>query len=90
MAGEDRADDEIIIEVTSWGGALAVAAIDARSLIEVRFQAPADADSAAIERLARAKLAFVQGKRQAGAQGKPQAGPASRAAVGLEGRGRFI
>lgn len=57
------ADDEILLELTPVGHFLRVAAFDPKSLTEVTFQAPLNADRAALAALARQKLAFVKGRR---------------------------
>lgn len=54
--------DEIIIETVTLGGSQRVTAIDPASLVEVVFQAPLTADLAAIQRLARQKLAYRLGR----------------------------
>lgn len=59
--------DEILLEITIMGGSQRVAALDPRSLIEVVFQAPLQADRRSIELLARQKLAFRQARERAAA-----------------------
>ena len=56
----------IIIEMTKVGSSLKVTAVDEESGIEVSFVAPATASQAAINRLAKAKLAYVLKKKNGG------------------------
>lgn len=55
-------DADIIIETLRIGGAMEVRAIAGDGL-EICFQAPSNASEIDVERLARAKLAFVRSKR---------------------------
>jgi hypothetical protein len=72
-------DDEILIELNRIGGAMEVRAVSAFDGLEVAFTAPASATNPDIERLARAKLAYV--RRKATAKGKPD--PDERGGGGL-------
>jgi len=71
-------EDEIIIEVRVQGASQRVSAIDARTLVEVVFQAPLAADRASLERLARQKLAWRQGRTRDPASGDRPARAAPR------------
>lgn len=53
-------NDSIILEFRPIGSALAVAAIDEKTGLEVRFSAPARTPRSALEQLARRKLNYVQ------------------------------
>jgi uncharacterized membrane protein YadS len=64
VMGSAEAGDEILLEVTPIGKILRVAALDPKTLAEVTFQAPIAADQAALETLARQKLAFVERRKQ--------------------------
>ncbi|MEQ1610536.1 MAG: hypothetical protein ABL956_16455 [Hyphomonadaceae bacterium] len=55
-------DSEILIEMNRIGGAMEVRAVSAGDGLEVVFTAPANAAQGDIQRLARAKLAYVRGK----------------------------
>jgi hypothetical protein len=72
-------DQEILIETHRFGAALEVRAV-ATDGLEVSFQAPAQASPADIEALARAKLAFVRRRAEAGA---PAAASAASGRRGL-------
>ena len=50
--------DDIIVETILLGGVQRVTALDPATLIEIVFQAPANADRSAILQLARQKLAW--------------------------------
>lgn len=59
--------DEIIIEIAVVGRAQRVTAMHPPSLVEVVFQAPLSAGRAALEQLARQKLAYrLAGRAKAG------------------------
>ena len=60
MSGEP--DGEILLEMNRMRGAMEVRAVSASDGLEVMFMAPANAAQSDIERLARAKLAYVRGK----------------------------
>ena len=72
-------DDEILIELNRIGGAMEVRAVSALDGLEVAFTAPASTASADIERLARAKLAYVRRKAKA----TPKPSPDERGGGGL-------
>ena len=72
-------DHEILLEMNRIGGAMEVRAVSTSDGLEVVFTAPANAAQADIERLARAKLAYVR-SRSAGGQGGP----------GNDGRGGIV
>ena len=55
-------DSEILLEMNRVRGAMEVRAVSAGDGLEVVFVAPANAAQSDIERLARAKLAYVRGK----------------------------
>jgi hypothetical protein len=55
-------DDEILLELNRIGGAIEVRAVSAGDGLEVSFTAPANAARVDIERLARAKLAYVRSR----------------------------
>ncbi len=59
-------DAEILIEMNRIGGAMEVRAISTTDDLEVVFTAPANAAKSDIERLARAKLAYVRRKSHGG------------------------
>jgi hypothetical protein len=59
----DDPDSEIILEIHVVGAAQQVRAISGSDGLEVSFPAPASALRTDIERLARAKLAFVRKSR---------------------------
>lgn len=59
-------DAEILIEMNRMRGAMEVRAVSAGDGLEVVFMAPANAAQSDIQRLARAKLAYVRGKMQGG------------------------
>ena len=64
-------DSEILLEMNRVRGAMDVRAVSASDGLEVVFMAPVSAAQSDIERLARAKLAYVRGKaREAGKTGK--------------------
>ena len=65
--------DEIIIEIAVIGTAQRVTAMHPASLVEVVFQAPVNADRAAIMQLARQKLAYRLA-RQSALPSKPDRG----------------
>lgn len=67
----DDPDSEILLEIGRFGGALEVRAISAGDGLEVTFAAPASTAQADLERLARAKLAYVRTKRGGGSDGTP-------------------
>ena len=72
----DDPDSEILLEINRIGGALEVRAISAGDGLEVSFAAPVTAPKQDLERLARAKLAYVRSKRSGGGQGAdPDDGP---------------
>ena len=52
-------DGELLLELTPVGNLLRVAAVDTKTLVEVTFQAPLNADRTMLAALARQKLAFV-------------------------------
>jgi hypothetical protein len=62
MSGED----EILIEMNRIGGAMEVRAIATGDGLEVVFTAPASAAKSDVERVARAKLAYVRRKAAGG------------------------
>lgn len=69
MAGDP--DSEILLEMNRVRGAMEVRAVSASDGLEVVFVAPTNAAQSDIERLARAKLAYVRGKaREAGEPSK--------------------
>ena len=55
-------DNEIYLELNRIGGAIEVRAVSAGDGLEVSFTAPANAAKTDIERLARAKLAYVRAR----------------------------
>lgn len=57
-------DAEILIEMNRIGNAMEVRAISAGDGLEVSFTAPANTAQSDIDRLARAKLAYVRRKAQ--------------------------
>lgn len=57
----------IILELTTLGASQKVTAVDEDTGVEVSFVAPASAARADLERLARAKLAYVLKKKEGGA-----------------------
>jgi len=59
-------DAEILIEMNRMRGAMEVRAVSAGDGLEVVFMAPANAAQGDIQRLARAKLAYVRQKTQGG------------------------
>jgi hypothetical protein len=61
-------DGEILIEMNRIGGSLEVRAISTSDDLEVVFTAPASAAKSDIEKLARAKLAYVRRKGQGGSE----------------------
>jgi len=58
-------DHDLLLEMTRVGNLLRVAAVDAKTLVEVTFQAPLNADRTMLTALARQKLAFVAKRGQA-------------------------
>lgn len=58
----DDTDNEILLEMNRIGGAMEVRAISATDGLEIVFTAPASAAKSDIEKLARAKLAYVRRK----------------------------
>ena len=58
-----KAPDSIILEVTTIGSSQKVTAIDEATGTEVSFIAPVSAARMDIERLARAKLAYVMQRK---------------------------
>jgi hypothetical protein len=71
----DDLDNEILLELNRIGGAIEVRAVSAGDGLEVMFTAPASAPKGDIERLARAKLAYVRSKDKDGGQGGPGSPP---------------
>lgn len=69
-------DGEILIEMNRIGGALEVRAISTSDDLEIVFTAPANAARSDIEKLARAKLAYV--RRKSGGAGDAPASKADR------------
>ncbi len=67
----DDPDHEILLELNRIGGAIEVRAVSASDGLEVVFTAPASAAKSDIERLARAKLAYVRSKDKDGGRGGP-------------------
>lgn len=67
-------DAEILIEMNRMRGVMEVRAVSAGDGLEVVFMAPANAAQSDIQRLARAKLAYVrrrsQGQEPEGGDGK--------------------
>jgi ribosomal protein L19 len=63
----DDPDSEILLEFNRIGGTMEVRAVSAGDGLEVAFTAPSSAAQADIERLARAKLAYVRSR--SGGQG---------------------
>lgn len=55
-------DSEILLEMNRIGGAMEVRAVSVGDGLEVVFTAPANAAQSDIQRVARAKLAYVRGK----------------------------
>jgi hypothetical protein len=82
MAGDP--DQEILLEIAKVGGAQQVRAVSGGDGLEVAFTAPASALKSEIERLARAKLAYV--RRMRGGQGPGAGGPGQ----GKAGRGGIV
>jgi hypothetical protein len=66
----DDPDSEILLELNRFGGAIEVRVVSAGDGLEVSFTAPANAAQVDIERLARAKLAYVR-SRGSGPGGQP-------------------
>ena len=64
-------DGEILIEMNRIGGAMEVRAISTADDLEVVFSCPANAAKSDIEKLARAKLAYVRRKKS----GDPSVAP---------------
>ncbi len=62
MAGDP--DSEILLEMNRIGGAMEVRAVSTADGLEVVFTAPSNAAHGDIERVARAKLAYVRAKAQ--------------------------
>ena len=65
----DNPDQEILIEIHRIGGAVEVRAVSTSDGLEVVFTAPASASQHDIDRLARAKLAYVRSRSGTGGQG---------------------
>ena len=64
-------DSEILIEMNRMRGVMEVRAVSAGDGLEVVFMAPTNAAQADVQRLARAKLAYVRAKmRGEGGAGK--------------------
>jgi hypothetical protein len=59
-------DAEILIEMNRMGGVMEVRAVSAGDGLEVVFVAPSNAAQSDIQRLARAKLAYVRKRSQGG------------------------
>lgn len=72
-------DNEIYLELNRIGGAIEVRAVSAGDGLEVSFTAPANTAKADIERLARAKLAYVRSR--AGGQGGQPDGDKGRGGI---------
>ena len=64
-------DSEILIEMNRIGGAMEVRVVSAGDGLEVVFTAPANAAQCDIERVARAKLAYVRTKMRGGGEDVP-------------------
>jgi hypothetical protein len=60
----DDPDREILLEMNRIGNAMEVRAISAGDGLEISFTAPASSAQSDIDRLARAKLAYVRRKMQ--------------------------
>jgi hypothetical protein len=72
-------DSEILIEMNRIGGAMEVRAVSAGDGLEVVFTAPANAGQADIERVARAKLAYVRAKaRDERSEDEPKKTPSGK------------
>ena len=68
-------DSEILIEMNRMRGVMEVRAVSAGDGLEVVFMAPSNAAQADVQRLARAKLAYVRAKmRGEGEAGKKSDG----------------
>jgi hypothetical protein len=65
----DNPDREILIEMHRIGGAMEVRAVSAGDGLEVVFTAPANTSHSDVDQLARAKLAYVRSRGDAGGQG---------------------
>lgn len=69
----DDPDAEILIEMNRMRGAMEVRAVSAGDGLEVVFMAPANAAQSDVQRLARAKLAYVRRRSQGGDEpGEPE------------------
>ena len=82
----DDPDNEILLELNRIGGAIEVRAVSAGDGLEVMFTAPASTAKSDIERLARAKLAYVRSKDKGGGHGG-SGGPGSPP---TDGRGGIL
>lgn len=67
----DDLDSEIYLETQRVGNVMEVRAVSAADGFEISFVAPADGPKSAVERLARAKLAYAR-KRRAGPIDDPE------------------
>jgi len=67
MSRDPDPDDEILIEMNRIGGSMEVRAISVADGLEIVFTAPANALKMDIEKVARAKLAYV--RKKSGEQG---------------------
>ena len=81
-------DSEILIEMNRMRGAMEVRAVSAGDGLEVMFMAPANAAQSDIQRLARAKLAYVR-KRSQGADA-PEPDDGKGLDDGKDGKGGWI
>ena len=81
-------DSEILIEMNRMRGAMEVRAVSAGDGLEVMFMAPANAAQSDIQRLARAKLAYVRKRSQGGDAPEPDDGKGPD--DGKDGKGGWI
>jgi uncharacterized membrane protein YgcG len=82
----DDPDSEILIETMRIGNAIEVRAVSGGDGLEVAFSAPASAGEADINRLARAKLAYVRRKTGDGSGGASSGGSAGGSGGSSGGR----
>lgn len=64
MSRDPAPDDEILIEMNRIGGSMEVRAISTSDGLEIVFTAPSNAPKGDVEKLARAKLAYVRKKSE--------------------------
>lgn len=85
VPGPDDPDREILLETMRVGNAIEVRAVSGGDGLEVAFTAPASAGQADINRLAKAKLAYVRNRNAGGGRSGGEGGPSGGSGDGRGG-----